>query len=396
MKHSIMQKVKAYLSLLLLSALTNTAFANNPASTSPLASDLQSLLSETEAVNTQLAGITLTENNMCSELLSAHQSVEALINSIETINANLTTPVSVDNDSMQALDDISAVIVTMAANSTALSSDLTALGGTTDMLAISDGLSAMLRLSDDIGTMANRILEMADKILLMADNIGAMADRIILTQQIQSENLALTQASILATQQNSLTLVSVIDTSTYTADFNAQTWTGNLLAADMSTTWLTQFNMAREWASLATDVESLLAQVKATHEVISAAAATNTLYLDVDSYTALTDMSIMVNTMSVAMEGLALATESLSYTTGDVTLSDSMSSILQLSTDIGVMANRILEMADLILAMADNIGLTADQIIVTQQLQSTNYAATLASVETTQQIAISIIAINSL
>jgi len=396
MKHSIIQKAKTYLSLLLLSALINTAYANNPASVSPLASDLQNLLSEAEAVNLQLAGITLTDNNVCGELLSAHQSVEAMINSIEIINANLTTPVSVDNDSLQALDDTSAVIVAMATNGTGLSSDLTALSNTTNMLVISNGLSAMLRLSDDIGTMANRILEMADKILLMADNIGAMADRIILTQQVQSENLALTQASILATQQNSLALVSVIDTSTYTADLNAQTWTGNLLAADMSTTWLTQFNMAREWASLATDVESLLAQVKATHEVISTAAATNTLYLDVDSYTALADMSIMVNTMSVAMEGLALATEGLSYTTGDVTLSDSMSSILQLSTDIGVMANRILEMADLILAMADNIGLTADQIIVTQQLQSTNYAATLASVETTQQIAISIIAINSL
>jgi len=244
--------------------------------------------------------------------------------------------------------------------------------------------------------MANRILEMADKILLMADNIGTMADRIILTQQIQSENLALTQVSILATQQNSLALVSVINTSTYNADFNAQIWTGNILAADMSTTWLTQFNMSTAWASLATDVESLLAQITTTHEMISAAAATNTIYLDVDSYTALADMSIMVNAISVAMEGLALATEGLSPITRDITLSDSMNSILQLSTDIGVMANRILEMADLILAMADNIGLTSDQIIATQQLQTTNYAATLASVETTQEIAISIIAINSL
>jgi len=396
MMYSIFQKAKTYLFLLLLSALINTAYANNAASASTLASDLHNLLSEAEAVNMQLAGITLTDNNLCSELSSAHQSAEALINSIEIINANLTTPLSVDNDSMQVLDDISAVIVVMAANSTGLSLDLTALGSTANMSTISNGLSAMLRLSDDIGTMANRILEMADKILLMADNIGTMADRIILTQQIQSENLALTQASILATQQNSLALVSVINTSTYNADFNAQIWTGNILAADMSTTWLTQFNMSTAWASLATDVESLLAQITTTHEMISAAAATNTIYLDVDSYTALADMSIMVNAISVAMEGLALATEGLSPITRDITLSDSMNSILQLSTDIGVMANRILEMADLILAMADNIGLTSDQIIATQQLQTTNYAATLASVETTQEIAISIIAVNSL
>ncbi|MBA1432007.1 MAG: hypothetical protein FAF04_00070 [Epsilonproteobacteria bacterium] len=44
----------------------------------------------------------------------------------------------------------------------------------------------ILRLSDDIGVMA-------DRILLMAKEIGIMADRIIKTQEIQSQNLAATQ-----------------------------------------------------------------------------------------------------------------------------------------------------------------------------------------------------------
>lgn len=264
------------------------------------------------------------------------------------------------------------------------------------MLSISSGISAMLRLSSDIGIMADRILEMSDKILVMADNIGVMADRIIITQQLQSENLALTQATILATQNNSIALVSVSNTSAYNADFNSQTLTGNILAGDITATFLTTFNMASQWSAIATDVDSLKAQIEATHQVITTASTTNTMYIDVDNYTALADMNIMLNSIAIAAEGLALATEGMSPLTGDVTLNDSMGSILQLSTDIGIMADRILEMADLILAMADNIGMTADQIIATQQLQSSNYAATLASVEATQGIAITIIAVNSL
>lgn len=396
MNNSIIKKSTMWLSVLLLSTFINMAYAGKPVPVSTLASDLQDLLSEAEAVNTQLSGITLTSDNMCSELLSAHQSSAALINSIESVTAGLSAPLSTDNDIQQALDDLSVVFISMADNSTALSLNITALNSSTDMFAISNGLSAMLRLADDIGTMADRILEMSDKILLMADNIGVMADRIIITQQIQSDNLALTQASILATQQNSLALVSVTNSSTYSADFDSQTLTGNFLAADITTTFLTPFTMASQWASIATDADALMAQVKATHAAITSAAETNTVYVDADSYAALIDMSIMMSSVAIASQGLALATEGLSPTTGDITLTDSMGSILQLSSDIGVMADRILEMADLILAMADNIGLTANQIIATQQLQSTNYAATLASVEVTQQIAISIIAVNSL
>jgi len=399
MNHSFINKTIAIISLLLLSTLINISHAAKPVNetaVSPLTTDLQGLLSEAVTFNTQLEDITLTDSNICGELLNAHQSADALINSIEAVNASLTAPLSVDADSLQALDDLSSQLVAIATSSTGLSSDLTSLNSTTDMLAISSGISAMLRLSSDIGIMADRILEMSDKILVMADNIGVMADRIIITQQIQSENLALTQASILATQNNSIALVSVSNTSTYNADFNSQTLTGNILAGDIAATLLTTFNMASQWSAIATDVDSLKTQIEATYQAITTASAANTMYIDVDSYTALADMNIMLNSIAIAAEGLALATEGMSPLTGDVTLNDSMGSILQLSTDIGIMADRILEMADLILAMADNIGMTADQIIATQQLQSTNYAATLASVEATQDIAITIIAVNSL
>ncbi len=389
MKNFIQQKI-AMLGMLIIAGMASTANA------SALNTDLQSVLSEANAVNTQISGISLNADNMCSELLDAHKSAEALIASIETVSTGINTKFSIDADSLQSLDDLSGVIVNMSTASTALSLNITALNSTTDMLRISNAMNAMLRLSDDIGTMADRILEMSDKILLMADNIGLMADRIITTQQIQSANLVLTQSSILATQQNLLALVSVVNSSSYNSDFEAQTLTGNLLSFDIAATALTVFNMAREWGSIASDIDALKVQIETTHAAIEAATEANTVYVDVDSYAQLADMSIMVNSVAIATQGLALATQGLSPITSDAKLTDSMASVLQLSADIGVMADRILEMADLILAMSDNIGMTADQIIATQQLQSTNYATTLASVEATQSIAISIIAVNSL
>ncbi|MDH5571247.1 MAG: hypothetical protein OEY89_05735 [Gammaproteobacteria bacterium] len=391
MKVLFLTKAYAFIPVIFLSIIINIAHAG----TSPT-SNLNALLIEARTINTQVTDITLTTDNLCHELLSAHQAARALINNIETVNASLAGPITVDNDSMQALDDLSAVIVSLAASSTTLSSDLAALNSTGSMLVISNGISAMLRLADDIGIMADRILEMADKILIMADNIGVMADRIILTQKIQSDNLALTQASVLTTQANSLALVSVINSSSYNADFKTQTLNGNNLATVIKTTVLTSFNMASKWASLSTDVTGLLAQINTTHAAIITALSSNTVYVDADSYKSLADMNIMVSSLSIAIQGLTLATEGLAPITRDSTLSNSMGSILQISSDIGIMADRILEMADLILAMADNIGLAADQIITTQQLQNTNYATTLGSIETTQEIAISIIAINSL
>jgi len=58
-----------------------------------------------------------------------------------------------------------------------------------------DYVASMLRLSDDIGRMADRILDTEKE-------IGQMSDRILETQKIQSQNLALTQRNILSAQQN--------------------------------------------------------------------------------------------------------------------------------------------------------------------------------------------------
>jgi hypothetical protein len=230
----------------------------------------------------------------------------------------------------------------------------------------------------------------------MADNIGIMADRIIETQLIQNDNIALTQASMLETQQNIIALINPVGTDTYTVEIDTLNLAGNLLAGEISATLLTPLNLARQWTGMAADVNGLRTQVEALHDAVTTAARTNSFIVDTESYTALADLSIMISSIGIAMEGKAIATEALQSLVSDSTLELSMEGLLQMSADIGVMADRILEMADLILAMADNIGLTADQIIATQQLQSTNYTAALDSVEASQSIAIGIIAVNDL
>lgn len=62
-------------------------------------------------------------------------------------------------------------------------------------------VNAMLSLSKDIGSMADRIGDMANKIVATELQIGIMADRILETQHIQSNNLALAEANVLMSQQ---------------------------------------------------------------------------------------------------------------------------------------------------------------------------------------------------
>jgi len=104
------------------------------------------------------------------------------------------------NDSV----DLSASLLQNSQALLALSESLIDAGST----ANEDYVKAMLQLSKDIGTMADRILEMADKILDMADKIGDMSDRILETQRIQNVNVALTQANILKAQQNFLLILN--------------------------------------------------------------------------------------------------------------------------------------------------------------------------------------------
>ena len=105
-----------------------------------------------------------------------------------------------DNDVRVMNDNIaqSEALLRMSQNLLSLSQQLTLESSNANVTYI----NAMLRLSDDIGKMADRIGEMADRIVATELQIGLMADRILETQRLQNENVALTQANLLKAQKN--------------------------------------------------------------------------------------------------------------------------------------------------------------------------------------------------
>jgi hypothetical protein len=396
MKPSAPKNLASLLALLLGLLLLNPAFAGKPVkdpepTVSPLATDLQALLTEASALNTRLAGISLGADNLCGELLAANQAANAQLDNIANVDASLAAPLTLDADILQALEDLSGVYVSLGSEAVRLSTDLDALTRTLDQLSIAQGISAMLRLSDDIGTMADRIGEMADRILIMADNIGLMADQILLTQQIQNSNVALTQQNILTAQTNVLNLVAQSDTSAYDLDLANQLSLATLLEVDMNAVLLSAENAAGELAAIETDVDALKTLILNTDNALSTDAASNTLYINQQSLITLLDLSGKLGAFAVAVQGYAVAIDGLNAISATPTLTDSVGSVLRLSDDIGVMAGRIGEQADLILAMADNIGVQSDQILLTQQQQSLNVAATQAALLQAQELMIGLI-----
>ncbi len=359
-------------------------------------SDIQILVSQANSLQSQLVDINLTADVICAPLVTAGQATGTLLESIEAVNGSLVAPITIDDSLMAALEDLSMTNVQISDQALRLGTDLQLLAPSVDALSIKDGLTAMLQLSDDIGAMADRIGEMADKILIMADNIGVMADRIMLTQEIQSQNLALTQQSILQTQTNMLTLVSVAETASYDLDLNSLVMQGELLAADLAATVFSPLTIKYQLADAADDVHAFLAQVKAMEDSLEVLSAGSTVSVDSSTLTSLVNLSIMATSVSTVLDGYILAVESMQMLLSDRNLDASLTSMLAMSADIGMLANSILEMADLILVMADNIGMTADQIILTQELQSGYLAISQASILATQEMAIGIIVAQSL
>ncbi len=396
MKALINHSLMSALTLIIGIALTSTALAARPVAdpeptVSPLATDLQALLSEASTLNTQFAAVSMSADSFCSELANANQAASVHINSIENLNSTLGAPLTVDADVLQALEDLSAVYLSLGSEVVRFSTDLNALNARLDQLSIAQGISTILRLSDDIGVMADRIGQMADNILVMADNIGLMADNILLTQQIQNDNVTLTQQNILTAQTNVINLVAQVDTSAYNTDLLTQLDMATLLQADMDAVILTATNAATELAAIELDVSALKAQILNNSDALGVDAASNTMVINQQSLVTLLDLSGKIAALATAVHGYAIAVDGLNATSATPTLTDSTGSILRLSDDIGVMANRILEQSDLILAMADNIGLQASQIIITQEQQSLNIAATQAAMLAAQELMIGLI-----
>lgn len=356
-----------------------------------LKEDLQNLAVQSETFRSELSTLELNASSVCAPLVQANQKARDMVNAISAVDDNLSAPLQVDAEILDALELLSVTNLGLANEALRLSLDLQQLNNTASVLTIKDGITSMLQLSDDIGTMADRIGEMADKILVMADNIDIMADRIIATQEIQSANMTTSIDTLLQTQTNALTLVSVIETSTRELEYDALITDGMELSSRMHAVMLNPWMMNNQLQGVADDVKIFLQQVTALSNAIKSDAANGTLYIDGTSMMELYDMSTMLTFIATAVDGYVIAIEGLEPSTSTATLEDSLNSMLQLSADIGIMADRIGEMGDTILAMADNIGMVADTFITTQQFQSANLFQTRNSVLAAQEMAIAII-----
>lgn len=356
-----------------------------------LKEDLQNLALQSETLRSELSMLELNASSVCAPLVQANQKARDMVNAISAVDESLSAPLQVDAEILDALELLSVTNLNLANEALRLSLDLQQLEYAASGLTLKDGITSMLQLSDDIGTMADRIGEMADKILVMADNIDIMADRIIATQEIQSANMTSSVDTLLQTQTNALTLVSVIETSTREVEYDTLIADGMELSSRMHSIMLSPWMMKYQLQSVADDVAGFREQVTAFSNAIKSDAADGTLYINGRTIMQLYDLSTMLTFLATAVDGYVIAIEGLEPSTSIPTLKDSLKSMLQLSADIGIMADRIGEMGDTILAMADNVGMVADSFISTQQFQSANLFATQNSVLAAQQMAIAII-----
>lgn len=372
-------------------------FAGKPApALSPLATDLSALVTQGQSVDDQVAGIALTPQNSCTELGLASTSMADWLAAMESVYAGLTSTFSVDVESLDALDQLSSLNLSIASNVQSLSQDLNSISNVVELVEYETSLAAILSLSSDIGSMADRIGEMADRILVMADNIGLMADRILITQQLQSSNVVTTQNSILATQLNAVALSDSISTITYEPALTSLLTQANVLDLSMGLVSLNQLNMAIELARIQAETSLYLAELNTLYTAVMMDSATASQYTNGDTLTLAGDLTVVHRALALTLQDYADSINALAPTTSSSTLGSATDSMLQLTLDIGIMSERIVEMVDRIVVMADNIGDMTTRIVDTQNLQQTNLEFTQASLSNASSTTINVIAANGL
>lgn len=357
-----------------------------------LKTDLTNLNHSMVELNSTITDTKLTADSICAPLIALNQQAKDIVAALSAANENITAPLTLDDETLVLTEELFVNVAALSNASSLLSDEIALLQTATSALTLKDGITAMLQLSSNIGEMADRIGEMADKILIMSDNIGLMADRILETQVIQNENIALTQNTILATQTNVLTLVSVVESASYDLTLESLITDGNSLVAQMSLVALNPWNMARELQDVKEDVNAYLVQVQAFQTILNSDSLQSTMTVNAESLSALVNLSLLMTSLGTVIDGYGIMIEASKIMTREVTLLDAMTSMLVLSADIGKMSNSILEMADQILVMSDNIGMQADQILLTQQLQNANIMAAQTAILAAQQLALGIIA----
>ncbi len=211
MKH--LNSIKRTLTTTLLITLLSVSNAYAALDPTTLTGDINNLILQGDELLVSIKGTSLTSVTMTSQL----DTIETDVNNYQTSVTSLydsvlvetRTNITLTDELLVAFQTLSTVTYSIAKANTGLSLQIAELASTTTLTTLDSSLTAMLRLSDDIGLMANRILEMANKILVMADNIGLMADRIIATQIIQSNNLQLVIDANLQTQTNTIEVIKL-------------------------------------------------------------------------------------------------------------------------------------------------------------------------------------------
>ncbi len=352
--------------------------------------DLQTLLSQTNTLNSTLENLTFNQEGSCAQLRTLNHSIQENTLTIKNITDTMST-FSVTDTDLDVLDGLSSLSKNMSVESVRLSMELNTITDMAELFEYSAGINAILQLSQDIGAMADRILEMADRILIMSDNIGLMADRIITTQMIQNQNIALTQSSILLTQQNMVLLSDSLSTISYNLTLGQIINNTDFLSSEMNQTTLTSSNMQTELASIQSQTVNLLNTMTTLLDLMVTNSAKVSHYINADTLTMLGDLTGIHKALSISLENYAYTIQQLAPLTDTVILSDATATMLQLTKDIGVMSDRIMQMTDKIYIMADNIGLMSDNIVTTQNIQMTNVALTESSLLTSQSIMITVI-----
>lgn len=365
-------------------------FSASP-SRATLATDLQSLVVQGIVLRDQLADVSVDQGGACTQLGTLNTSVESYLATVAVVISQLTLPVTLSSADTTALDTLSGLAMEMAVDSVRLSWELRNIENVAELFEYRAALSAMLRLSDDIGKMADRILEMADRILVMANNIDAMAGRILITQQLQNSNVALTQASILQTQANMVAMSDSLSSIAYNLTLGLVQTDAVILENDMGATTLTSTNMAFELDSIAAKTALLLAGTEGLYAVISENSQGASHFINGDTLTMLGDLSTLNKALAMSLETYANTINQIAPLTQAPVLADATAAMLRLAADIGKMSGRIMEMTDKIIVMADNVGLMSDRIVATQELQQANVVLTGNSLLTAQNVTITVV-----
>jgi len=177
---------------------------------------LDTLVTEGNILIAKMALVSLNPFNMSRELDDVEADIDAYLSQVKTFQETLnsdtaTNMIYINSDSLTSLVNLSLIMASIGTAMDGYGVMIEAVKTFTSDRTLSASMQSILQMSADIGEMSNAILEMADQILIMSDNIGLEADQILLTQELQSMNIATMQISILAAQSLAVGIIASIN-----------------------------------------------------------------------------------------------------------------------------------------------------------------------------------------